>query len=53
MRATAGEMSHGRDWRDASRIGVGTWIGLLVGAIFKIALALAMLVLFAGALVWG
>lgn len=51
--ATAGEISHGRGWRDASRIGVGTWVGLLVGAILKIALALAMLVLFAGALAWG
>ena len=48
--AAAGEMAHGRAWRDASRIGVGTWIGLLVGAIFKVMLALAMLVLFVGAL---
>ncbi|KFL37784.1 DUF456 domain-containing protein [Arenimonas donghaensis] len=51
--ATAGEMAHGRAWRDASRIGVGTWIGLLVGAILKVVLALAMLVLFAGALLVG
>ncbi|WP_339826817.1 DUF456 family protein, partial [uncultured Arenimonas sp.] len=43
--------AHGREWRDASRIGVGTWIGLLVGAIFKVLLALAMLVIFVGALV--
>ena len=49
--AAAGEMAHGREWRDASRIGVGTWIGLLVGAIFKVLLALAMLVIFIGALV--
>ena len=49
--AAAGEMAHGRQWRDASRIGVGTWIGLLVGAIFKVLLALAMLLVFVGALV--
>src|SRR5690606_7050661 len=48
--AAAGEMAHGRAWRDASRIGVGTWIGLLIGAIFKVLLALAMLALFVGAL---
>lgn len=51
--AAAGEMAHGRHWRDASRIGVGTWVGLLVGAIFKVMLALAMLLLFASALLWG
>lgn len=48
--AAAGEMAHGREWREATRIGVGTWIGLLLGAIFKLALAIAMLLLFGFAL---
>lgn len=48
--AAAGEMAHGREWREATRIGVGTWIGLLLGAIFKLALAMAMLLLFGFAL---
>jgi uncharacterized protein YqgC (DUF456 family) len=48
--AALGEMSHGRPWRDASRIGVGTWIGLALGAALKIALAFAMLGVFAFAL---
>lgn len=43
-------MAHGREWREATRIGVGTWIGLLLGAIFKLALAMAMLLLFGFAL---
>ncbi len=45
--ASLGEMVHGRAWRDASKIGLGTWLGILVGAVLKLMLALAMLVLFA------
>jgi uncharacterized protein YqgC (DUF456 family) len=45
--ASLGEMAHGRAWRDASKIGLGTWLGILVGAVLKLMLALAMLVLFA------
>ena len=48
--AAAGEMAHGRDWQQASRIGLGTWVGLLLGAILKLALAFAMLALFSLAL---
>jgi len=48
--AAAGEMAHGREWREATRVGVGTWIGLLLGAIFKLMLAIAMLLLFGFAL---
>lgn len=48
--AALGEMSTGKPWRDASRIGVGTWIGLALGAVLKIALAFAMLALFGFAL---
>ena len=48
--AALGEMSHGKEWRDASRVGVGTWIGLALGAALKIALAFAMLAVFGVAL---
>ncbi len=45
--ASLGEMAHGRAWRDASKIGLGTWLGLLLGALLKLMLAFWMLVLFA------
>lgn len=45
--AMGGEMARGRDWKQAAKVGAGTWIGLLVGAVFKIGLALAMLGVFA------
>ncbi len=48
--ASLGEVAHGRPWRDASRIGLGTWLGLLLGALLKLLLAFGMLVLFALAL---
>lgn len=48
--AMAGEMAHGREWRHASRIGFGTWIGMAIGAVLKVGLALAMLALFGLAL---
>lgn len=48
--AAAGEMAHGRAWRDASRVGLGTWLGLALGAVLKIALAFSMLAVFAFAL---
>lgn len=48
--AAAGEMADGREWRHASRVGLGTWLGLALGAALKIALALAMLAVFAFAL---
>ena len=48
--AALGEMSNGKEWRDASRVGVGTWIGLALGAALKIALAFAMLGVFGLAL---
>ncbi len=47
--AVAGEMlSHG-EIAQASRVGVATWIALIVAAIAKLALALAMIGLFAAA----
>ncbi len=45
--ASLGEMAHGRAWRDASKIGLGTWLGLLLGALLKLMLAFWMLALFA------
>lgn len=48
--AAVGEMAEGREWRDASKIGLGTWIGLAIGAALKIVLAFSMLAVFAFAL---
>jgi uncharacterized protein YqgC (DUF456 family) len=50
--AVAGELIHGRELRHASKIGVGTWIGLALGTALKLALAFAMLGIFALALFW-
>lgn len=51
--AVAGEMIHRRRLQDvghATRVGVGTWVGLLLGTILKLVIAFAMLGLFA--VVW-
>lgn len=48
--AVAGEMISGKEWRDASRTGFATWLGLAVGAALKLALAFAMLAIFLFAL---
>lgn len=50
--AVAGELAHGRAWQQASKVGFGTWLGLAIGAAFKLALAFAMLGLFALAIVF-
>lgn len=57
--AVAGELIHGKELAaDASRlghvsrIGVGTWVGLIFGTALKIALAFAMLGIFVIALLW-
>lgn len=44
--AVAGEMISGKEWRDASRTGFATWLGIAVGAALKLALAFAMLAIF-------
>lgn len=41
--ALAGELVHRPDLLHASRVGVGTWIGILVGGVAKIGLAFLML----------
>jgi uncharacterized protein YqgC (DUF456 family) len=48
--AVAGEMIGGREWREASKVGFSTWLGLAVGAALKLALAFTMLGIFAVAL---
>lgn len=50
--AVAGEMLHGKPWHHASKVGAGTWIGLLVGTALKLALAFAMLGIFVFAILW-
>lgn len=49
--ALAGEWLHSRDLAKASRVGVGTWIGMLVGAVCKLALTFVMLGIFLLAIV--
>ena len=49
--AVAGELARGRQWREASKIGVGTWLGLALGTALKLGLAFAMLGTFVLALI--
>jgi uncharacterized protein YqgC (DUF456 family) len=51
--AVAGELSANRELRHAGRAGLGTWIGLLLGSIAKLALAFLMVGVFAAAWLWG
>jgi len=37
-----GELVAGTSLRQATKVGVGTWIGLLFGTVFKVAIALSM-----------
>jgi len=55
--ALAGEVLHGRSLRGgrlghATRVGFGTWLGVVFGVVLKLALAFAMLGLFAFALLF-
>ena len=45
--ALAGELMHGRRIGQAAKVGVGTWLGILLGTMLKLGLAFAMLGLFA------
>jgi uncharacterized protein YqgC (DUF456 family) len=47
--AVAGELLAGRDLERAGRVGVGTWLGLVVGVAMKIGLVFAMIGVFATA----
>ncbi|MFT4256786.1 MAG: DUF456 domain-containing protein [Pseudoxanthomonas sp.] len=44
--ALIGELWHGRQWRKATQVGFGTWLGLALGVVLKLGLAFAMLGLF-------
>ena len=44
--AIAGELMHSRDLQHASRVGVGTWTGMIVGMLFKLMLVFVMLGVF-------
>lgn len=50
--AVAGEFVARRDQVGALRVGVGTWIGILLGTVAKLALSLVMTGLFVVALLW-
>lgn len=45
--ALGGELLHGREVRKATRVGFGTWLGIVLGVVLKLGLAFAMLGLFA------
>lgn len=45
--ALLGELWHGREIGQAAKVGLGTWLGILLGAVLKLGLAFAMLGLFA------
>jgi hypothetical protein len=42
-------MLHGRQWRQATRVGFGTWFGVVLAVVLKIGLAFAMIGIFAAA----
>ncbi len=45
--ALLGEYWHGRQIGQAAKVGLGTWLGIILGVAFKLGLALAMLGVFA------
>jgi len=51
--AVIGELTAGRELAHATRVGVGTWLGLLFGTLAKIALCFTMLGVFALRLLIG
>jgi uncharacterized protein YqgC (DUF456 family) len=44
--ALAGELLHGRDVAKATRVGFGTWLGIVFGTVLKLGLAFTMIGLF-------
>jgi uncharacterized protein YqgC (DUF456 family) len=47
--AFLGELIARRDWRRAGKVGLGTWLGMVLGAAAKLALVFAMIGVFAAA----
>lgn len=45
--AIAGELLHSRHAGTAAKVGIGTWVGLLLGTVAKVSIAFLMLGLFA------
>ncbi len=45
--ALIGELIHVRELRQATRVGIGTWLGIVLGTVLKLGLAFGMLGLFA------
>ena len=45
--ALVGELIHGRQIHAAANVGLGTWVGIVIGTVLKLGLAFAMLGLFA------
>ena len=45
--ALMGELIHGRQIHAAAKVGLGTWVGIVIGTVLKLGLAFAMLGLFA------
>jgi uncharacterized protein YqgC (DUF456 family) len=50
--AFAFEFLGGREWRDSAKAGAGATLGLVVGAVGKLACAVAMTLLFAANILW-
>lgn len=44
--ALLGELWHGRELGQAAKVGLGTWLGIVIGVVLKLGLAFAMLGLF-------
>ena len=51
--ALLGELSAGNSVLRSTHVGVGTWIGLLLGTLFKLVMSFVMLGLFAVAMLFG
>jgi uncharacterized protein YqgC (DUF456 family) len=45
--ALAGELLHGRELRQAAKVGFGTWLGIVLAVVLKLGLACVMLGVFA------
>lgn len=51
--ALAGELSSGASVLRSAHVGIGTWLGLLLGALLKLVISLMMVGLFGVAMVFG